>query len=125
MNYKFEVGDKTTIVSYIGIEVDVVIFSRYRCDNENHPAHNRHNRYVCYDSSLKSPPRNLHDVSEQELQWRVETIQDRMEEQGLAPWSEDGSKWIVTHLSRSAEGVSDAQFDSYEEAYEFARGLVK
>lgn len=55
----------------------------------------------------------------------LRSVQKRMEDQGISPWSEDGSKWIVTYLSRSAEGVCDAEFDTYEKAYEFAKEIMK
>lgn len=71
MNYKFKPDDKVTIASYVGTEVDCVIYSVYASDKENHCAA-PHNRYVCYEENWKGSQVlfHLHDVSENELVMR-------------------------------------------------------
>lgn len=57
------------------------------------------------------------------------SLEERMEEQGVLPWTEGDGKWVVTYLSCSGpgdgNGVCDATFDFYEDAYKFALSLLK
>lgn len=58
----------------------------------------------------------------------MDSVDQQMEEQGILPYL-NGGKWVVTYLSCSGpgdhNGVCDAQFDWYEDAYKFALKLLK
>ena len=45
--YEHEVGDKVWVGSFIGVEFEAEVFSRYTSDKHNHPA-TPHQRYVVY-----------------------------------------------------------------------------
>lgn len=58
----------------------------------------------------------------------MKNIDERMDEQGILPYYQDG-KWVVTYLLKSIpgdhNGVNDAEFDSFLEAYKFALEILK
>ena len=48
-----------------------------------------------------------------------------IENKGYLPWKNFKGNWCVTYLSRHAEGVCDAEFDTIFEALRFAKELGK